>query len=138
MSCPVSKITDVIGEEKIISRPACETIYSLSAEANPYGLLLSPQPLPCHSVSPLQTGSSYHPEPFLTGSSYDTGSSSSSSPCCELRALRGVDTPKYCIVVQEVQRSSWPFCLLSHCLSLSYGLHLFIPQLYLVRLGGIV
>lgn len=65
-------------------------------------------------------------------------SSCSRSPCCQLRALRGVDRLKYCIVVQEVQRSSCPFCLLFHCVSLSYGLYLFIPQLYSVRVGGVV
>ncbi|KAK1897580.1 Unconventional myosin-IXb, partial [Dissostichus eleginoides] len=37
------------------------------------------EPPLCNFVSQLQTGSSYHPEPFLTGSSYDTGSSGRTS-----------------------------------------------------------
>lgn len=75
---PASIIKDLVGEEKITSAPACEIINSLFTEARALGCnvspLLIPWPPPYHSVSQSQTGSSYHPEPFLTGSCYDTGS----------------------------------------------------------------
>lgn len=87
-----------------------------------------------------QTGSSYHPPLTITGSSSDKGSSLTAAVLSALSRMtsRGVARPSIVLLFRKCRGVAGQSASGSIVYLGSYQLHLFIRQLYLVRLGSIV